>query len=279
MAFQVLLFVAAVFLQSANSADPDKPGVVLSGGKAIVIQNYHLLKSKSNIINMHEAYKMKEKYMRDCDALFKLGYTESGIYVIQPVDSPYLVVHCNMSYDCSGWTTFQRNTRNSEMTWTEAWTSFKYGFGNIEGDHYLGNHYMQLITRHKWYKMRVVLDKDDDQKYAEYSSMKLEAENYNLKLGAFKGGATDALSSSVNMVDNMGFSAKDMDNDNSRQNCADKYGGGFWFNTCDPAMPTVQLNQRGRIYWGDFCDDCRHVTMIVKPVDMYCRPEDWPMEE
>lgn len=211
-------------------------------------------------------------FKRDCEELFQIGHTTSGLYIIRPEGSRKLVVQCYMD-GCNGWTVIQRNSHNTEITWTEAWTTYKYGFGNLENDHWLGNEYIHLITKQKLYKVRIDLTNVNGVvRYAEYDSFFLADEDdfYKLKLGMYEGTAGDSLSSSVtkNMHDNMRFSAKDRDNDrSSHKNCADVHGGGWWFDSCYD----VQLNRKGGLHWQTFCDsNCKSSVILLKPVHMYC---------
>ncbi|CAM4627829.1 unnamed protein product [Lepidochelys olivacea] len=171
----------------------------------------------------------------------------------------------------TGWTVIQRNSNNTELTWSEAWTTYKYGFGDLEGDRWLGNKFINLITKQKWYKVQInLLDAQGRQKHVEYDSfvMRNEEDFYQLKLGMYEGNAGESLSSSRtrNMHENMRFPAKDTDNDRSSlENCADVSGGGWWSDSCYD----VQLNRRGALHWQTSCDS-RKSSMLLKPIHMYC---------
>ncbi|XP_072326247.1 fibrinogen-like protein 1-like protein [Scyliorhinus torazame] len=237
----------------------------------------------NKIINVRDLLLKKAKYSKDCADLYDRGFIDDGIYVIKPEPVsklPPIVINCNMSYDCgNGWTVLHRNTRQSEMTWNETWTAYKYGFGNIQGDHYIGNEYMHFLTTQKWYKAKIVMDEEENgvitQRHAEYDIFRLgnEMTHYRLQLGAFKGGAGDALATGANMVDNSPFSSRDNDTDGDAANCAAKYGGGWWFGSCSTGNPYAMLTQKENIHWEPFCKNCRHVVLMVKPVDMFCRSE------
>ncbi|KAL8183117.1 UNVERIFIED_CONTAM: hypothetical protein K2H54_018093, partial [Gekko kuhli] len=126
--------------------------------------------------------------MRDCDEMFQTGHTESGLYIIQPDNTRKLVVQCYMD-GCNGWTVIQRNSFDTEITWSETWSTYRYGFGNLEEDHWLGNEYISFITRQKFYKVRISLvDANGDHKYAEYDSFILrnDSQGFLLKLGAYE---------------------------------------------------------------------------------------------
>lgn len=174
---------------------------------------------------------------------------------------------------CYGWTLIQQNSYNTEITWSETWTTYKYGFGNLEEDHWLGNEYIRLITEQKWYKIRInLVDAEGNHRYAEYDSFVLQDEKhgYAMNLGTYEGNAGDSLGSSQlkNMHDNMKFSCKDQDNDRTTlENCADVNGGGWWYDSCQNAL----LNRKGGLHWSTLChENCRKSVIMLKPIHMYC---------
>lgn len=263
--------VALLFLiHATNSAEPEDKLWRKQLGDVV---NLKMVNDTTNILNRKTAVqRLAIPYMRDCDEMFQAGHNESGLYILRPEKTRKLVVYCHMD-GCNGWTVIQKNTLDTEITWSETWTTYKYGFGNLEADHWLGNEYISFITQQKWYKVRIALtDANDHHRYAEYDSFVLrnETDGYRVILGKYEGNAGDPLTSSQtkNMHDNMRFSAKDKDNDRSTiENCADIHGGGWWYDSCYNA----QLNHKGGLYWSTLCDgNCKKSVIMVKPVHMYC---------
>ncbi|KAM3916993.1 fibrinogen-like protein 1-like protein [Leptodactylus fuscus] len=239
---------------------------------AKLIENIDMVDDVKVIINYNELRLRKVFFTRDCEELYLLGHRKSGVYVIRPEGSPYLVVQCYM-YDCGGWTVIQRNSFDTAITWSETWTAYQYGFGNIERDHYLGNRFINLLTLQKWNKARfLMVDSENRTRYADYDSFHLTnaTDKYRIRLGTYAGDAGDALSNATykNLHDNMRFSTFDDDNDRLyNTNCANEYGGGWWFDSCYDA----HLNNKGRLHWKALCDhNCRHSLILIRPVHMYC---------
>ncbi|XP_067890973.1 fibrinogen-like protein 1-like protein [Heterodontus francisci] len=277
MNFHKQLLAFAVILLSAQSFTLAAEGILTYKQMELKVANADMITEHQmdKIINLRDLL-LKRAYSKDCAELFAQGSKDSGLYVIQPKGSRIIVVNCKMNYDCDGWTVLHRNTRGSEMIWNETWTTYKYGFGNAEGDHYFGNEYMYFITNQKWYKARIILEEEKHgeirKSYAEYDIFRLgnEGTNYTLRLGTYKGGAGDALASNDNMVDNMPFSTRD----SGHGDCASKYGGGWWFNSCSTENPFAMLTQTENIHWKPYCTNCKHATLMVKPVNMFCRSEN-----
>ncbi|KAM9305727.1 fibrinogen-like protein 1-like protein [Gastrophryne carolinensis] len=240
--------------------------------KLLGVENYHMIDDITQALNYGELKLRKVYFTRDCDELYQLGHRQSGIYVIRPEGSPYLVVQCLM-YDCGGWTVIQRNTNNTTITWSETWTAYEYGFGDIEQDHYLGNKYIHLLTTQKWNKVRFLLtDAKNKTSFADYDSFYLTgaSDKYRLRLGTYEGDAGDSMASAdlKNLHDNMRFSTFDDDNDRRyNYNCADKWGGGWWYDSCYDAL----LNCNEGLHWGTLCRyNCRRSLILIRPVQMYC---------
>ncbi|XP_065419357.1 fibrinogen-like protein 1-like protein [Chrysemys picta bellii] len=137
-----------------------------------------------------------------------------------------------MDTEGKGWTVVQRNSHNTEITWKESWSTYKYGFGNVQRDYWPGNEYLSLLTRQNTYKVRfVVEDKSNNTCYTEYDIFSVEDEpsGYPLRLGRYSGDGKDYLttyhSGLGGIHDNMKFSTTDKDQDQTSGNCASSYGG------------------------------------------------------
>ncbi|XP_032863032.2 fibrinogen-like protein 1-like protein [Tyto alba] len=195
----------------------------------------------------------------------------SGIYVIQPAGLHPIVVSCEMNVTDGGWTVIQRNRQSTEITWAESWSTYKYGFGNVHTEYWLGTEYIHHISKQKVYQVRFVIwDATNATKFADYNlfSVEDESQGYRLRLGAYSGTAGDAMASNsaATMHDNMKFSAKDLDQDTHSGNCASSYGGGWWYSACY----SVRLNIKGSITWGSLCNgNCKASAILIKPAP-YC---------
>nr|XP_010308906.1 PREDICTED: LOW QUALITY PROTEIN: fibrinogen-like protein 1 [Balearica regulorum gibbericeps] len=191
----------------------------------------------------------------DCSHLRKTS--PSGVYVIQPAGAPPREGWCDMDTEGKGWTVVQRNSHDTEITWKQSWTTYKYGFGNVQGDHWLGTEYLHLLTQQGTYKVRfIVRNKANVTHYAEYDIFRVESEasGYPLRLGRFSGDGDDYLTSyhpkKGGIHDNMKFSTTDRDQDQYSGNCANSYGG-WWYDRCQ----NVLLNAKKHILWPGFCDN------------------------
>ncbi|XP_053561229.1 fibrinogen-like protein 1-like protein [Bombina bombina] len=206
----------------------------------------------------------QKKFPIDCDKLSK--ESPSGVYVIKPALSTPVVVYCDMDTEGKGWTVVQRNSIKTEITWLESWTTYKYGFGNVLQDYWMGNEYIHLLTTQRTYMVRFVLkDKAEKEWYADYDIFSLDNEvnGYTLRLGRYSGTAGDYLTTfdSGMVHHNMRFSTKDKDQDRSGSHCANSYGG-WWYDKCYNAL----LNGKGYIYWRGICTgDCSFSKIMVRP--------------
>ncbi|XP_051881451.1 uncharacterized protein LOC127575596 [Pristis pectinata] len=286
MNFQKQLLAFTVMILSAQSFTDAAATLMTYEGLKLKVANAAMVPQQkvNDIVNVKDLLLRKAKYAKDCNELLRQGFTTNGLYVIKPESTqktPLIVVNCVMNYDCGGWTVLEHKSKQSELTWNETWTTYKYGFGNVLGDHYLGNEYIYFLTNQMWYKAKVLLGQADKNgelkwKHAEYDIFRVGSEmtNYTLHLGAFSGKIPDALSVPENMVDNCPFSTRDRDSDSDSVNCAQKYGGGWWFNTCPSATPFAMLTQKESIYWEPYCKDCTSVTFMVRSVNMHCYKRD-----
>ena len=77
------------------------------------------------------------------------------------------------------------------------WSSFvQKGFGNIDGEYWLGLENIYMLTNQDNYRLLIELEDWSNKKvYAEYSSFRLEPESefYRLRLGTYQGNAGDSM--------------------------------------------------------------------------------------
>ncbi|KAL4219568.1 Fibroleukin [Mactra antiquata] len=199
----------------------------------------------------------------DCDGYFNRGFRKTGVYVIHPFTaSTSIQVMCHMTDHVTrgeshvadnkshmiqngGWTVIQRRFDGS-VDFKKNWTDYRTGFGHVDGEYWLGNYYINLLTSHKNYSLEIeMIDTEDNLWIAMYDnfSVNLPDDKYTLFVSGYSGNATDAMS----YISNMGFSTMDRDNDASSTNCAYYYESGWWFKSCQ----TFNLNGRYNIgfYW------------------------------
>ncbi|VDI22795.1 Hypothetical predicted protein [Mytilus galloprovincialis] len=121
---------------------------------------------------------------------------------------------------------FQRRL-NGEVDFYRDWNSYKYGFGHLDGEIWLGNELIHEITKEGNYTLRIDLeDFEGETRYALYSNFLIEdasSEN-TLRVSGYSGTAGDAMA----YQNDMQFSTKDRNN----INCATSYKGAWWYYGC-----------------------------------------------
>ncbi|XP_067393768.1 fibrinogen-like protein 1-like protein [Emydura macquarii macquarii] len=274
MALQPLLLLTCLLALSAPVLTLDIENLNIFNGTLDEIVNL----PSEDLASVHSAEHSRQKrssdatrsgWPKDCSEI--PSGSPSGVYVIQPTGLHHLVVYCEMNETGGGWTVLQRNRHNTRVTWAESWSTYQYGFGNVNEDYWLGTEYIYQIAKQKVYQVRFVIhDSSSNMKYADYNLFGLENESngYKLRLGSYTGTAGDAMASNnpSTVHDNMKFSVKDLDQDTSSGNCASSYGGGWWYSACYSA----RLNVKGAITWGSFCNaNCKASAILIKPAS-YC---------
>ncbi|XP_078699836.1 angiopoietin-related protein 6-like [Branchiostoma floridae x Branchiostoma belcheri] len=166
----------------------------------------------------------------DCAAVKAAGHTTSGVYTLGPPLSG-VTVYCDMDTAGDGWTVIQRRMDGS-VRFDRTWEEYKRGFGNKNGEYWLGNENIHRLTAQKDYKLRIDMeDWEGKSAYAQYNTFRVsgESEQYRLTISGFSGDAGDDLR--YNNGDK--FSTKDRDNDVDFGHCSRGYGeAGWWFGAC-----------------------------------------------
>ncbi|XP_070184663.1 ficolin-2-like [Littorina saxatilis] len=154
----------------------------------------------------------------------------SGIRTVHISGKP-ITVYCDQTTDNGGWIVFQRR-QDASVDFYRNWTEYRNGFGDLEGNFWLGLDALHSLTTARRYQLRVDLKMwNETQGYATYSGFYVEGSDNNFRLhyDNFTGGnAGDSLS----LHRGAQFSTKDRDHGHSRVNCAQEYHGAWWYNNC-----------------------------------------------
>ena len=111
------------------------------------------------------------------------------MYKINPDGLGEFEVFCDQKTAGGGWTVFQKR-RDGSVDFFRAWDDYKRGFGNLNGEFWLGLDKIQRLTVSGGYKLRVDLeDIHGKTAFAEYSSFSVTSERakYQLNLGSYTG--------------------------------------------------------------------------------------------
>ncbi|XP_031564055.1 ficolin-2-like [Actinia tenebrosa] len=217
-----------------------------------------------------------------CASLKSTGKNENGVYEITPVPGYSVQVYCDQVTDGGGWTVIQRRLDGS-VDFYRGWKDYKQGFGNKNGEYWLGLDAIHILTNRVPNEIRVDLkDVDGIGAYAAYSAFRVESEleKYRLSLGNFQGGGAG---DSFYFQNSSYFTTFDSDNDkHTKHNCAVMFKGAWWYNRCHRVSSVVVLltNLNGQYLYGIhqlFADGINWYTWkgynySAKQADMKIRP-------
>ncbi|XP_056390704.1 microfibril-associated glycoprotein 4-like [Hyla sarda] len=216
----------------------------------------------------------------DCQDVWDKSRPSSGVYIIYPQgEQRPLPVYCDMTTDGVVWTVFQKRMDGS-MRFDQSWQNYVNGFGNADGEYWLGLKNIYRLTMFGDYELRVELeDLEGTRVSAQYMNFSLshhalnpESDGYRLHIGVFTdGGAGDALRLHSGHM----FSTYNKDQDGHTQNCAEYWGGGFWYhprgcagaglnaryNTTQPIQPAFSWTT-----WVDFPQTLRRSQMKMRRI-------------
>ena len=122
-------------------------------------------------------------------SLYKAGERKDGVYIINPDGLGSFRVRCDMQTSGGGWTVFQRR-QDSSVNFYRGWQGYKYGFGDLNGNFWLGLNKLHRLTKSGHNVLRVDLtDWTDDTAYVKYGSFSVASESsgYRLNVGGYSG--------------------------------------------------------------------------------------------
>ncbi|XP_051898131.1 angiopoietin-related protein 6 isoform X2 [Pristis pectinata] len=212
---------------------------------------------------------------KDCLQVLEEGHRANGIYLIKPKNINRLMqVWCEQQRDTGGWTVIQRR-QDGSVNFFRTWENYKQGFGNIDGEYWLGLENIYWLTNQDDYKLLILMDDWQGRRvFAEYDNFHLESERdfYRLRLGYYHGNAGDSLS----WHNNKQFTTLDRDRDQYSGNCAHYQKGGWWYYTCAHSNLNGVWYKGGHyrskyqdgVYWAEFrggAYSLKRVVMMIRP--------------
>ncbi|XP_076830430.1 angiopoietin-2a [Brachyhypopomus gauderio] len=214
---------------------------------------------------------------KDCTAVFKSGNKESGVYTLTvPETKEQIKAYCDMDTEGGGWTVLQKRF-NGLVDFHRTWKEYKTGFGDVSGEHWLGNEYISKLTSEQQYVLRIELsDWEGNSGFSQYDQFSLsnEQQNYRIHLKGYSGTAGKISSLAQPGSD---FSTKDADNDKCVCKCSQLTSGGWWFDACGPSNLNGIYYQQGQntnrfngikwYYWKGSGYSLKTTTMMIRPVD------------
>ncbi|XP_067877371.1 angiopoietin-related protein 6 isoform X2 [Heterodontus francisci] len=211
---------------------------------------------------------------KDCLHVLEDGHGSNGIYLVKPKTVNRLMqVWCEQQ-DPGGWTVIQRR-QDGSVNFFRTWENYKQGFGNIDGEYWLGLENIYWLTNQDNYKLLILMDDWQGRRvFAEYDNFRVEAEAdfYRLRLGHYRGNAGDSLS----WHNGKQFTTLDRDRDLYIGNCAHYQKGGWWYYTCAHSNLNGVWYKGGHyrskyqdgVYWAEFrggAYSLKRVVMMIHP--------------
>ncbi|XP_068164972.1 fibrinogen alpha chain [Antennarius striatus] len=261
----------------SNTADDDVPDIQARSVKTVTVVH--------TTDNVGDCAKVRQQ---------QLNGEKNGLFKIKPggTNSTKVVeVYCQQEGLIGGWLLVQQR-ENGTVSFNRTWAEYRNGFGSVDangkGEFWLGNQNLHLLTNQRETTMQVELEDWEGGKASAIYTVRVgsEEEGYPLYVSQYSGDAGDALQNVNTYLSHNGmkFSTYDKDNDKWEENCAEIYGGGWWYNNCqtsnlngiyykglyDPSKNTPYEIENG-VVWSTYKPD----KYSLKTVKIKIRPSDF----
>lgn len=120
--------------------------------------------------------------------LLENGFRKDGIYLINPDNNGSFLVFCDQTTNGGGWVVFQKRF-NGSQDFNRTWPEYKNGFGNLNGEFWLGNDNIHRLTHRHQQLLIELKDFDSFTAHAQYESFSVDSEKdwYTLHLESYSG--------------------------------------------------------------------------------------------
>ena len=108
----------------------------------------------------------------DCKDAYSKGQQASKVYTINPEYGEPFQAYCNMDIDGGGWTVIARR-KNDSVNFNRSWNDYVSGFGDLNGEHYLGLEKVHRLTKTISVLRVDVTSYTQGSKYLKYSGYKV----------------------------------------------------------------------------------------------------------
>ena len=217
--------------------------------------------------------------LKDCARLYREGYRKDGLYdIVNPLNHLLTIkIYCSMTLDGGGWTVFQRRFDGSVEFKNRTWLEYKEGFGNPQGEYWLGNEAVHRLTSTEEFDY-MVWAKAFDGVTAKRKLLGFrlgnEASGYRFHYQGLASGYEDqplyANNKGYSNMNGAEFSAFDR----GLTVCAASFGG-WWHRGCqayamngDYSYNGVPLSHANGIMWVDFRDhyeSLKESQLMIRP--------------
>jgi len=128
------------------------------------------------------------KVYKDCAELYKAGHQVSGVYTINPDNAGPFDVYCDQIPAGGGWTVIQKR-QDGSVDFYRGWDDYKRGFGNLNGEFWLGLNKIHRLTKARSGLRVDFEDTTGKTASAEYDFFGVSSErnNYKLSLRTYSG--------------------------------------------------------------------------------------------
>ena len=124
--------------------------------------------------------------------------------------------------------------QDGNVNFRRNWTEYVQGFGDLEGDHWLGLEKIHRLSKEGSQIHFTLQSYDFNNEYAQYDGFIVHDVMSSYKMNVDPYGYEGTIPDLFTYHDGFKFSTYDRDNDEHSSNCCDVYGGGggWWYNSC-----------------------------------------------
>jgi len=187
---------------------------------------------RKSLLHIKETIATDSGVIYPTSCLTKDNINHTSLIVQVPGHNAFPVI-CDSNLAGLGWLVIQRR-RNGLVNFYRDWSDYRAGFGDPNGDFFIGLEKLNWLTAYQPFELYIHLEEREYYKnvFAKYDEFLIgnESEDFALKyIGGYSGTAGDSLRNNKGQR----FSTFDRKNDDSyNKHCAQFHLGAWWYKDC-----------------------------------------------
>lgn len=125
----------------------------------------------ASVANDQERSCTRNPAITDCS---EVKDQRSGIYPLKVCSDPPYNVYCNQTFEDGSWMVIYNRFDGPDHTFNQTWEAYRRGFGQPDGEHFIGLERLHSLTYGRSYEVAFILNRDGQEHVGIYDRFEID---------------------------------------------------------------------------------------------------------